>query len=102
MTSRETGIYEWLDFLTTDTDNTTFRLFFNSLEGYPGQPSHADLVQLINFVTAVRLHQMRESFSRAEAAIKSKIEQAKKEKQQGQWPNWGDRPDGFDGPGGAE
>jgi len=98
MTTRETQIFEWLDYLTNDVDNTTFRMFFHTLEGYTGPTTHADMIQLINFVTAVRLHQQRESIKRVKDAMEAKRQEAKK----GFWPHWGDRSDGYDGPGGAE
>ena len=89
---REAGIYEWFDILNAGyVDQTALHALFRNLDNYQGPPTTADMIQMLNFITAVRLHQMRESFRQKEEA-----------KKESAWPNWGDSPNGFDGPGAAE
>lgn len=71
MTKRETGIYEWFDMLSGETDQTTFRVFLSSLNGYQGPVTNDDLIQLINFVTGVRLHQMKQTMKRTQDALEA-------------------------------
>lgn len=60
---KERNIHEWFDLIArANNDQEFMRMFFMNLDGYKGQPSTEDLIQFVNFLSAVRLHQLRDTF----------------------------------------
>lgn len=53
-------VHEWFETLDhSDGDADFIRMLLHNLKGYSGTPPLKDMLEVINFVTAVRLHQLR-------------------------------------------
>lgn len=68
---KEMDVHEWFDLLESKNDNLALRILFNNLD-CAEEPSTADMIQLINFLTAVRLHQLRDGRADGGANILTK------------------------------
>lgn len=52
-------VHEWFERMERSSDQETMRAFLSSLDGYKGTAPLNDMLQCINFLTAVRLQQLK-------------------------------------------
>ena len=58
--NREISVQEWFTTIeNAEDDKEVVRILLSNLDGYIGTPPKEDLIQFVHFLTAVRMHQIK-------------------------------------------
>ena len=56
---KEVTIHEWFDLLEIGGDENVIQMFYRNLDNYKNPPTLEDQIQFVNFMAALRLHQLK-------------------------------------------